>query len=143
MPRAICVCAMKRVSWTICFLDLVGRGTRARVHCRIGAKDVEGERTCARNVLVPINPERPPAPATWLLPFGTFFRRPPWRRLRRNSARWLEKRAVDFVFVRARECTECFCYHQCKRATPVWNFFSPPPLAALAQEFHALARKSG
>ena len=36
-----------------------------------------------------------------------FFRRRPWRRLRRNSVRSLEKRAVEFVFVRARVCAKC------------------------------------
>ena len=33
-----------------------------------------------------------------------FFRRRPWRRWRRNSARWLEDRPVDCVFVRVRTC---------------------------------------
>ena len=80
-----------------------------------------------------------------------FLRRRPWRRWRRNSIRWLESRAVDFVFVRA--CAhvfrECLCCHQFRTATStsilttsVWNFFSPPPSAALAQELRALAKKS-
>ena len=39
------------------------------------------------------------ATSVWL-----FFRRRPWRRWRRNSARWLEDRPVDCVFVRVRTC---------------------------------------
>ena len=61
------------------------------------------------------------------------------------------KSGCGFVFVRA--CAhvfrECLCCHQFRTATStsilttsVWNFFSPPPSAALAQELRALAKKS-
>ena len=50
---------------------------------------------------------------------------------------------------RAHVCRECFCSHQSRTATStsnmattVWNFFSPTPLAALAQKLRALARKA-
>ena len=80
-----------------------------------------------------------------------FLRRRPWRRWRRNSILWLESRAVVFVFVRAcahvfRECLFCNQFRTATSTsiltTSVWNFFLPPPSAALAQELRALAKKS-